>query len=100
MERIVRMYCAATVWPATAAPLMRKRTTAHVSPQAGFTRKKDHAETLLDAARMTPLSPANVLRDVVLPALEQAEIEWRGYHAFRRGLATNLRALHVDDLTI
>jgi integrase len=46
------------------------------------------------------LSPANVLRDVVLPALEKAGIEWRGYHAFRRGLATNLRALHVDDLTI
>jgi site-specific recombinase XerD len=46
------------------------------------------------------LSPANVLHDVVLPALEKAEIEWRGYHAFRRGLATNLRALGVDDLTI
>ena len=46
------------------------------------------------------MSPANILRDVVLPALEKAGIEWRGYHAFRRGLATNLRALHVDDLTI
>jgi len=68
--------------------------------QAGFTRKKDHPETLLDAARMTPLSPANVLRDVVSPALEKAAVGWRGYHAFRRGLATNLRALHVDDLTI
>jgi len=68
--------------------------------QAGFTRKKDHPATLLDAARLTPLSPANVLRDVVLPALEKAEIEWRGYHAFRRGLATNLRTLSVDDLTI
>jgi integrase len=30
----------------------------------------------------------------------KAEIAWRGYHAFRRGLATNLRALNVDDLTI
>jgi integrase len=68
--------------------------------QAGFTREEDHPESLLDAAKLTPLSPANVLRDVVLPALEQAEIEWLGYHAFRRGLATNLRALHVDDLTI
>jgi integrase len=68
--------------------------------QAGFTRKKDHPATLLDTAKLTPLSPANVLRDVVLPALEKKEIEWRGYHAFRRGLATNLRALGVDDLTI
>jgi integrase len=68
--------------------------------QAGFTRKKDHPATLLDSAKLTPLSPANVLRDVILPALEKAEIEWLGYHAFRRGLATNLRALSVDDLTI
>lgn len=68
--------------------------------QAGFTRKKDHPATLLDAAKLTPISPANVLRDVILPALEKKEIEWHGYHAFRRGLATNLRALGVDDLTI
>jgi len=68
--------------------------------QAGFTRKKDHPVTLRDACRLTPLSPANVLRDVILPALEKANIEWLGYHAFRRGLATNLRALSVDDLTI
>lgn len=56
--------------------------------------------SLLDAAKMTPLSPGNVLRDVVLPALEKAEIVGHGYHAFRRGLATNLRALSVDDLAI
>jgi len=68
--------------------------------QAGFTRKKDHPETLLDAAKLTPISPANILRDVVHPALKKANIEWLGYHAFRRGLATNLRALSVDDLTI
>jgi integrase len=68
--------------------------------QAGFTRKKDHPVTLLDAAKLTPLSPANILRDVILPALKKAKIEWLGYHAFRRGLATNLRALGVDDLTI
>jgi integrase len=67
--------------------------------QAGFTRK-EHPESLLDAARLTPLSPQNVLRDVIAPALERAKIEWYGFHAFRRGLATNLRALSVDDLTI
>jgi integrase len=68
--------------------------------QAGFTRKKDHPDTLLDAAKLTPASPQNVLRDVIAPALEKAGIEWHGFHAFRRGLATNLRALGVDDLTI
>jgi integrase len=68
--------------------------------QAGFTRKENHPVDLLDAAKMTPSSPANILRDAVFPALEKAKIEWLGYHAFRRGLATNLRALGVDDLTI
>lgn len=67
--------------------------------QAAFTRKK-HDASLLDAARLTPLSPANILRDAILPALEKKKIEWHGFHAFRRGLATNLRSLNVDDLTI
>jgi hypothetical protein len=51
------------------------------------------------AANLTPLSPANVLREFVFSALKKAEIEWLAYHVFRRGLATNLRALGVDDLT-
>lgn len=27
-------------------------------------------------------------------------LQWRGWHRFRRGLATNLHAIHVDDKTI
>jgi integrase len=27
-------------------------------------------------------------------------VEWHGWHAFRRGLASNLNELHVPDLTI
>jgi integrase len=68
--------------------------------QSGFTRKRNHNAALLDAASLTPLTPANVLRDVVIPVLTKAKIEWLGYHAFRRGLATNLRALGLDDVTI
>ena len=67
--------------------------------QAGFTRKQ-HPESLLDAAKLSLVSPQNVLRDVIAPALEKAKIEWYGFHGFRRGLATNLRSLGVDDLTI
>jgi integrase len=55
---------------------------------------------ILAAPKLTPSSPENVLRDVIAPALEKVEVEWHGFHAFRRGLATNLRALGVDDLTI
>lgn len=27
-------------------------------------------------------------------------LQWHGWHGFRRGLATNLHAIHVDDKTI
>ncbi len=36
----------------------------------------------------------------ILPACESANIQWKGRHGFRRGRATNLHALGVDDLTI
>ena len=69
----------------------------------------------------TPLSMNNLLSDQILPALnvcacglekiehggadhdytrDKTRPEWHGFHAFRRGLATNLHALGVDDLTI
>jgi len=69
----------------------------------------------------TPLSMNNLLNDQIRPALDRCVCgleksdhagqdhnyerdpkrpEWHGFHAFRRGLATNLHALGVDDLTI
>jgi integrase len=69
-----------------------------------------------------PVDPDSLLRRVILPPLEVCEVcskpesehgkanhgyernkvlpEWRGWHAFRRGLATNLNRLGVDDLVI
>jgi integrase len=66
--------------------------------------------------------PDSILRRVILPALEVCGVcskpqsehgrtphkfernkvlpEWRGWHAFRRGLATNLNRLGVDDSVI
>jgi integrase len=68
------------------------------------------------------VDPDSLLRRVIFPALEvlrdlqQASIrarkshpkyernkvlpEWRGWHAFRRGLATNLNRLVVDDSVV
>jgi integrase len=69
-----------------------------------------------------PTDPDSLLRRVILPALEVCEKcskaesehgkvthkyernkvlpEWRGWHAFRRGLATNLNRVGVDDSVI
>ena len=38
--------------------------------------------------------------DVIRPALEKANLAWHGWHAFRRGLATNLHRLRVSDKVI
>ena len=74
------------------------------------------------AKARTPLNMNNVLNRMILPVLNRCEIcrkgkrehgeanhkykrdaslpEWHGWHAFRRGLATNLHDLGVDDKTI
>jgi integrase len=70
----------------------------------------------------SPLNLANLARRVIVPALSPCAVcmkqedehkaeahvyerdnslpHWHGWHAFRRGLATNLHALGVDDKTI
>jgi integrase len=67
---------------------------------AEFTRKVDHDPFLLDAMRRAPINPQNILRDGVVDELEKAGMEWRGFHAFRRGLATQLRAKGIPDIDI
>ena len=47
-----------------------------------------------------PLNLDALARDVIRPALEAAKLPWHGWHAFRRGLATNLNRLGVSDKVI
>ena len=47
-----------------------------------------------------PLNLNNSLRRVIKPALDKAGITWYGWHAFRRGLASNLHELGAADLHI
>ena len=48
----------------------------------------------------SPINLHNYGFRVIKPVLEAAGIPWWGWHAFRRGLATNLNSLGVDDTTI
>ena len=48
----------------------------------------------------TPVSLDNVYYRDVKPELEEAKIEWHGWYAFRRGIATNLYALGAPDKTV
>jgi hypothetical protein len=47
-----------------------------------------------------PLNVDNLVRREIIPAISGTGVEWHGWHAFRRGLATTLHQLHVDDKTI
>jgi integrase len=60
------------------------------------------AEHLLfaGAKKKRPLNLANLARRVIVPKLRAAGVEWRGWHAFRRGLGTNLYGLGVPDKDI
>ena len=49
---------------------------------------------------LLPINMDALARDVIAPALTKADLHWRGWHAFRRGLATNLYRLGVSDKTI
>jgi integrase len=44
-----------------------------------------------------PINLDVLARDVIRPTLERHGLRWYGWHAFRRGLATNLHRLDVPD---
>jgi integrase len=47
-----------------------------------------------------PMNLEALALDVIRPALEKANLKWHGWHAFRRGLATNPHRLGVSDKVI
>lgn len=49
---------------------------------------------------MKPIRVDNLSRREIKPDLKEAGIAWHGWHAFRRGLATNLSELGVPDNVI
>jgi integrase len=76
---------------------------------------------IFSTSKGAPVSLNNILNDQILPTLrrcahcgrpkdkphvghkyqrDESRPDWKGWHAFRRGLATNLHDLGVDDLTI
>lgn len=51
-------------------------------------------------AKGKPMNLDALARDVIQPRLEKSGLDWHGWHAFRRGLATNLHRLGVSDKVI
>ncbi len=75
-------------------PIVRKALEQHkrkVPEGKGF---------IFEGGTGKPLRLENVLRREIKPALAKAGLKWLGWHAFRRGLGTNLNALGADPKTI
>jgi integrase len=78
--------------PVPCVPVLAKALKAH--------RKHSKAEFIFAGATGRPLVLANLLRREIRPALVKIGFQWRGWHGFRRGLATNLYRLGVPDMVI
>jgi integrase len=59
-----------------------------------------HQGYILQSPQGKPLNLDALAKDVIRPAFEAAKLPWHAWHAFRRGLATNLNRLGVPDKVI
>lgn len=79
--------------PIPLLPLVKRALAAH--------RKRTTGDSYIFHGRTgKPLRLENVVRRDIKPALKKAGLQWLGWHAFRRGVATNLHDLGVADKTI
>jgi integrase len=74
-------------------PIVRTALDAHK-------KRTPDTDYIFAGSTGNPLRLENVLRRDMKPVLEEKQIPWRGWHAFRRGLGTNLNALGADPKTI
>ena len=98
-----------SVWRNDVKAPKTKASKAPVPVIAQLAKKLEEYRALCGSPKTGWLFPNSVgnprclddlARDVIRPALKKAGIEWHGWHAFRRGLATNLHQLGVQDKVI
>lgn len=82
----------ASAAPVPVLPVLRKALEAH--------KKRSLGEFVFSGGTGRPLVLMNVTRRDIIPKLAEKKIPWHGWHAFRRGLASNLNRLGVDDSVI
>ena len=81
------------VAPVPVVPILKRALLAH--------RKRTPGDGFIFAGTTgKPLVLANLVRREIKPRLSKARLRWRGWHGFRRGLASNLYRLGVPDMVI
>jgi integrase len=77
-----------------------RRSAVQVFGQTRFTKVNNDGWIFAGGRCGRPAQLRNIARRVIIPTLANAGLQWRGWHAFRRGVASNLHVLGVPDLTI
>lgn len=106
-ESLVEIRVSRTVWNRYVNSAKTKASAASV-PVLPFLcrvvrehRKRNAGDGYIFAGPTgAPLNLANPVRPVIVNSLEGSGVEWHGWHAFRRGSATNLYRLGVPERTI
>jgi integrase len=57
-------------------------------------------EYLFPTVKGGPADLDYLSREIIAPKLSENGLQWHGWHAFRRGLATNLHELGISDIVI
>src|SRR5262249_51085120 len=103
-------------------PVVRQLAEALEAHKLGMGKLAQSNLPIFQAGNGKPLNLDNLVRRVIVPALTRCAVcgeaaskhandghafkldstlpSWHGWHAFRRGLATNLHTIGVDDKTI
>jgi integrase len=72
-----------------------ERRTSSARLRSGRAANSDY-----EPSALFTVSLADLGHSLIKPTLRRATIKWKGWHAFRRSLATNLFELGVDDLVV
>jgi integrase len=81
-------------------PVIEALAERVASYRSSLTAEPKPNDPMFAATNGKPLRLNNALRSQILPSLTVAGLKCHGWHAFRRGLATILHDLGIDDLTI
>jgi len=84
-------------WVPVVPPL--KTILDRYKPTTTRTKRDAEGEQVTDDS-MFPVDLDHMGRRVVAKAFKSVGVEWKGWHAFRRGLASTLFELGCDDLTV
>lgn len=89
-----------SVWRGEANPAKSKASKNYVPVIPALRAILDEYRATTKEPRMFPIDLINIHRRQIAPRMRSIGLVWHGWHAFRRGIASNLFELGCDDLTV